>query len=214
VAGVALSAGLVWGLSKLGSDPPTAKRQVARIALLPDTPPPPPPPPPERAPEPPKEQPRTVEEAPKPDDAPKPGDEPLKMEGAAGDGPSAFAAGTVRQEYSGGPTAGGTAATAARATDRAQERLYASSARALLRDAIERHLESEATQATATFSLWVDGDGSIRRVDLVPTGNATLDAQLRAALDETARSLRLPPPPQALAGGEPMRFRLTVRPLG
>jgi outer membrane biosynthesis protein TonB len=201
-------------LTGLSDDRGPPKRQVARIALLPDTPPPPPPPPPERAPEPPKPEVKPPPEAaPKADDAPKEANEPLKMEGAAGDGPSAFAAGTVRNEYTGGvPSVG--ASQAATGADRAQERFYANSARQLLRDALERNFRSELDEATATFSLWIASDGSIRRFTLVPTGDARLDGELNAALDETSRSLRLPPPPTGVAGEVPMRFRLTVKPLG
>ncbi|MFO1341448.1 MAG: hypothetical protein U1F53_25055, partial [Burkholderiaceae bacterium] len=46
----------VWGLRSLARESGPPKRQVARIAVLPDTPPPPPPPPKERKEEPPKPQ--------------------------------------------------------------------------------------------------------------------------------------------------------------
>lgn len=207
---LALAGGLWWLVKDLGG-PPAPKRQVARIALLPDQPPPPPPP---QEKPPPREEPKEVvrQEQVKEADAPKPANEPLKMEGAAGDGPSAFAAGPVRNEYSGGPPQIGPAASAAAVRDRAQERLYVNSARQMLRDAIERHFRSEVDEASAEFSLWLQPDGSIRRVALQPSGDARLDGELQAALDETARQLRLPPPPIRLGGGEPMRFRLTVKP--
>jgi periplasmic protein TonB len=201
-------------LKGLGGESGPPKRQVARIALLPDTPPPPPPPPPERAPEPPKPDLKPPPEvAPTADDAPKAADESLKMEGAAGDGPSAFAAGTVTQEYAGGVPGVG-ASQAAAGVDRTQERFYANAARQMLRDALERNFRSDLDQATATFSLWIGSDGSIRRFALVPTGDARLDGELNAALDETSRSLRLPPPPGSVGSDSPMRFRLTVKPLG
>ena len=74
---------------------PSAKKQTVAIKVLPDTPPPPPPKP-EDKPPPPKEEPKQVMQM----DAPKvqtPQQAPaqLKMDGAAGDGPSAFAAGQV-----------------------------------------------------------------------------------------------------------------------
>jgi periplasmic protein TonB len=210
---VFIGATAAW-LKNLGGDGGAPKRQVARIALLPDTPPPPPPPPQERPPEPPKPDvkppPDVAQQA---EEAPKEAAEPLKMEGAAGDGPSAFASGTVQNEYVGGVPGTG-ASQAAGGVDRAQERFYANAARQMLRDALERNFKSDLDQATATFSLWVDGDGSIRRFTLVPTGDAQLDGELNAALDETSRSLRLPPPPSGVAGESPMRFRLTVKPLG
>lgn len=207
--------GLTAMVVSLMASPTEPRRQVARIAILPDAPLPPPPPPKE---EPRKEQPReqtqqVQQEQPKPQDAPPPADQPIKMDGPAGDGPSAFAAGTVTSEYRGGaPTVGATASAAAgTGSDRAQERFYANSARQLLREAIEKHLPSEAGELTAAFSIWVDADGSIRRFELAPGADAARDGDLRSALDGAQRSLRLPPP-GALA--QPMRFRLTVRPLG
>jgi len=205
----------VWGLRKLMSDASAPKRQVARIAILPDTPPPPPPPK-ERKEEPPKaekqQQPTPQEVVKPPPQAAAP--EPIKMEGAAGNGPSAFAAGEVRNEYKGGaPTIGGTGASGVVASpaDRAQERLYANSVRQMLRDELERHLSPDAGELTAAFALWVAGDGRVTRWEIdgkdSPLTPARQDA-LKLALDRSAESLHLPSP-QALA--QPMRFRLTVR---
>lgn len=200
-----------WGLTHLKAEGP--KRQVAKIAILPDTPPPPPPPPKEeKKPEPPKEEPKQVmrEEAPKPVEAPKPA-ESIKMEGAAGNGPSAFGAGTVSKDYAGGTPGTGSGGPAGTASDRAQERFYANTARQLLQGEIERHLKADAEQLTATFAIWLDKDGGIQRFELSPSGNDGNDTALRSALDETRRQFKLPPPP-ALALSQPMRFRLSVRP--
>ncbi|MBT9487961.1 MAG: TonB C-terminal domain-containing protein [Rubrivivax sp.] len=209
----ALVGGLAWWLQGLGGQQAGPKRQVAKISILPDQPPPPPPPPKEDKPPPPKEEPKQVvrEEQIKPAE-PAPANEPLKMEGAAGDGPSAFAAGAVRNEYAGGAPVVGAAASAGGGRDRAQERLYVNSARQLLRDALEKNFKSDIDEATAEFSLWIQGDGAIRRAELRPSGDGQLDRELQSALDETSRSLRLPPPPLRLGGGEPLRFRLTVKP--
>lgn len=189
-------------------------RQVAKIRLLPDTPPPPPPPPREEPKPKPVEQAkaRPVEQL-KPVESPPPRPEPLKMEGAAGDGPSNFAAGSVGKDYTGGEpvSTGAASGGTGTASDRAGERFFANNARQLLRDEIERHLKSEASQLTAVFSVWFNGDGGIRRFELVPTGNATADSELSAALDETSRAFRLQPP----AGlTQPLRFKLSLRPLG
>ncbi|PTT90470.1 TonB-dependent receptor, partial [Pelomonas sp. HMWF004] len=174
---------------------------------------PPPPPKEEKKPEPPKDEPKQVmrEEQLKQAEAPKPA-EAIKMEGAAGDGPSAFAAGSVARDYAGGTpaTVGGAGPTGTPA-DRAQERFYANTARQLLQGEIERHLKGDAEQLTATFAIWLDRDGAIQRVELSPSGNDSHDDALRAALDETRRQLKLPPPP-ALALSQPLRFRLSVRP--
>ncbi len=201
-----------WGIKHMKAETP--KRQVAKIAILPDTPPPPPPPPKdEKKPEPPKDEPKQVmrEEQIKQVEAPKPA-EAIKMEGAAGDGPSAFAAGSVGKEYSGGaPSTGGASGPAGTAADRAHERCYANTARQLLQGEIERHLKSDGEALTATFAVWLEKDGGIQRYELSPSGNDTADNALRAALDETRRQFKLPPPP-ALALSQPLRFRLSVRP--
>ena len=200
-----------WFLSHMkGGDGP--HRQVSRIALLPDTPPPPPPPPKdEKKPEPPKDEPKQVvhEEQIKQAEAPKAA-EPIKMEGAAGDGPSAFGSGAVKNDYAGGAPLTGPGGTGTGA-DRAQERFYANSARQLLRDEIERRLKGEGDQLVATFAVWVGKGGEIERFELTPSGNAGNDAALRTALEETSHQFKLPPPP---AITRPMRFRLSVRPQG
>ncbi|MDC8771017.1 TonB C-terminal domain-containing protein [Roseateles albus] len=202
----------IWAVKGLKSNE-APKQKVAKISILPDSPPPPPPPPkPElKKPEPPKDEPKQVmrDEQIKQAEAPKPANEPLKMEGAAGDGPSAFAAGSVGKDYSGGTPASGPAGGGATPADRAQERFYANSAKQLLRDELERRLKSDAAQLTATFAIWLERDGSIQRYELTPSGDNGNDTAMRLALDETSRQFKLPPPP---ALTQPMRFRLSVRP--
>lgn len=208
---VALMLGAALWLKSLLGEPTAAKRQVAKISILPDTPPPPPPPPKEeKKPEPPKDEPKQVmREAPVKQDAPKPADAPIKMEGQAGEGPSAFSAGTVNNEYKGGAPVVGAAGTAGGSVDRAQERLYANAVKQLLHDEIEKNLPTGAGELVATFAVWIEPDGSIRRFDLVPTGDATRDTDLRSAFEQTSRRLRLP-----THNGlpQPMRFKLSVRP--
>lgn len=208
----ALLGGLaLWLKSTLGS-PVATKRQVSKIAILPDTPPPPPPPKEEKRPEPPKDEPKqVVREEQLKQDVPKPANEPIKMEGPAGDGPSAFAAGSISKDYQGGAPVVGAASSGAagKAADRAQERFYANAVRQMLRDEIERHLRPEAGELTATLSFWIEPDGSIRRYELLPTGDSTKDADLQAALAQVSQRLRLP----GHAGfSQPMRFKLTLRP--
>jgi outer membrane biosynthesis protein TonB len=201
-----------WWLKGLAGQTTAPQRQVARIAVLPDTPPPPPPPPPRDQPPPPQR-----EQKPAPQEAPKPREAEveaaaLKMEGAAGSGPSAFAAGSVTQDYRGGTPASAPTRAAPTGADRAQERLFAQSVRQQLQAEIERRLRNEQVQLTGTFQLWLARDGAIERLELLPGPDAKDDADLRAALDETTRNVRLPPPPAGMQ--QPLRFRLTVRPLG
>ncbi|MBC7484291.1 MAG: TonB-dependent receptor [Rhizobacter sp.] len=208
---IALLVGLALWIKSMTGAPAAAKRQTAKISILPDTPPPPPPPKEEKKPEPPKNEPKqAMREEQLKQDAPKPANEPIKMDGPAGDGPSAFAAGTVTNEYKGGaPMVGASGGTGGNVADRVQERFYANSVRQLLHDEIEKNLRSDAGELTATFSVWIEPDGSIRRFDLVPTGDAAHDTDLRFAFDQTTRRLRLP----GHSGlPQPMRFKLSVRP--
>jgi hypothetical protein len=214
-----LLSGLVAGLAVVArtmlTAPAKPQRQVAKISILPDTPPPPPPREEPKRP-PPKDEMKQVrpQEQPKPQAAPAQ-DAPLKMEGAAGNGESMFSAGSVTQDYQGGPSSSGPAAStvgalSAPVSDRAAERLYANSARQLLRDEIERQLRPEAGEVTASFALWVDAEGRIRRFELAPEASERA-GDLQQALDGTARTLKLPPPGTL---PQPMRFRLTVRAQG
>ena len=207
VATVALVAGMVVLIQGFLRAPTALKRQTARIAILPDTPPPPPPKD-EKRPEPPKDPPRqAVREESVKQDVPKPADAPIKMDGPAGDGPSAFSAGNVKNDYNGGaPVIGGPGGGA---PDRTQERLYASSVRQMLHDEIEKHLPPDNGEVVAAFSVWIEPDGTIRRFELVPTGDMARDAALRSAFELTTHELHLPS-----HGGlpQPLRFRLSVRP--
>ena len=165
----------------------------------------------EKKPEPPKAEPKqAMREQPLKQELSKPAvAAPIKMEGQAGDAPSSFGAGTVNSEYKGGAPVIGAASSAGSVADRAQERFYANAVRQLLHDEIEKNLRPEAGELFAVFSVWIEPDGSIRRFELTPTGNATRDTDLRDAFDQTSRRLHLPSPnglPQ------PMRFKLSVRP--
>jgi hypothetical protein len=146
-------------------------------------------------------------------DAAKAADAPLKMEGPAGNGPSAFAGGAVTQDYKGGPVSSGPAGGGTQ-SDRAQERFYANTARQLLRDELDRRLGGDISALVVNVSLWIGPDGAIRRFELQPSGNARADAELRTALDDTTQALRLPPLPANTSFAQPMRFRLTLRSAG
>ena len=215
---VTVAAVLFLGLGALAvkamvGKPTPPARQVARISVLPDTPPPPPPPKPDKPPEP-KEaaKPAPREEQPRPVETPKPADAPLKMEGPTGSGPSAFEGGAVTQDYQGGTVSGGGVGGATGTqSDRALERFYASTARQTLRDELDRRLQGESSAQDAVFSLWIAPDGAIRRYELAPSGNDKFDGELRAALDDAVRAVRLPPPPAIV---QPMRFRLSLRATG
>ncbi|MCR5867678.1 TonB C-terminal domain-containing protein [Aquincola sp. J276] len=206
-----VGAGL-WWVSQLASTPAAPQRQVARIALLPDTPPPPPPPPKEEKQPEPKEQRPQNQPVPQPDPTP-PQPQQVREEGPTGDAPSALAGGNVNTEgVPAAPVSGigsGSPGGTGTASSRAEERFYAQAARQLLRDAIERHLKGDTTQATAEFQLWIEPSGAIRRFELNPSGNRQADDELRTALADATREVKLPPPPDI---PQPMRFRVSLRP--
>jgi protein TonB len=168
------------------SKPSAPTRQVTKISLVPDTPPPPPPPPrEERRPEP-KEQKDVKVEQPKPVEAPPQQAEQLKMEGASGDGPSAFASGDVTNEYKGGDvgsTIGGGPAKPSRI-------LFSSFTNALLRhiqDDLARNRNVKQIDYNVNVKVWLAPTGGIERVELVDsTGDQTTDAALTRAFAEIA----------------------------
>lgn len=202
-----VAAGL-WWLSRLAGAPAAPQRQVARIALLPDTPPPLPKEEKRPDPQPDKAQPQPV---PQPDPTP-PQPQQVREEGPTGDAPGALSGGSVTNEgvpaapISGTGSGGGGTGTA---STRAEERFYAQAARQLLRDAIERHLKGDTTRATADFQLWIEPSGAIRRFELQSSGNREADEELRTALADATREVKLPPPPDV---PQPMRFRVSLRP--
>ncbi len=209
VMGIVLAVAALIAVARgLATDKPERTRQVSRIAVLPDTPPPPPPP--QRKEEPKPEQ-RAAAQQPQREAPPAPkADAPIKMDGPAGDGPSAFAAGAVSQDYKGGAPVVGGGASAPSVADRALERLYANSVRQMLHDEIERQLGRDAGELTSSFAIWIAADGRIDRFELDPGALPEKDEPMRLALEASSRSLRLPPPPSTA----PLRFRLTVRPAG
>lgn len=186
-AGIAVTLYLLQGLGRSG---PVQQKQVSKITILPDTPPPPPPPPP-----PAKEQPRENKEIKAP--------QPLKMEGAAGEGSSPFAAGTVSSDYIGGKVGGGGGGM--------QFAFFSS--------ALQRHIQQELARNRALklgdyrvlVNVWIDAQGVMRRVELAEsTGNPDTDRAIREALNQ------LPPLRTAVPENlpQPIRLRITNRMAG
>jgi len=159
---------VVWGGMNLGHGPTGPKRQVARIMVLPDTPPPPPPP--EQKIPPKEEQPKQQIETPKQETPPEP--QQLKMAGEAGEGPSAFAAGEVKQDYIGGDIGNGSryAAYVGRVEQRVQLELAQHKVRA----------------SSVKVFLWLAPDGSVQRYT-VEGGDADTERSVRLALANLSR---------------------------
>jgi protein TonB len=199
---VVLLIGAAVFVQRMLDAPAAPKRQVARISILPDTPPPPPPPPKEeKKPEPPKEEPKQVmREEPVRQDVPKQENPQIKMEGAAGDGPSAFGAGKVTQEYIGGtPGAGGGA------MNRLAMNSYANAVTRALNEHLAREKDLRLKNYEVNVHVWLNPDGTLRRAQMV---GSTGDASIDSTLNESLR--RFPGAGRALPEGMPLPLRLLV----
>ena len=98
VSGVVVLALAAWAIKGLMSGKSSGPKKPPKISLIAPPPPPPPPPPKfEKKPDPPKEQKEVKVDQPVPKDTPPPSPE-LKMDGPAGSGPSAFAAGKITSD--------------------------------------------------------------------------------------------------------------------
>ncbi len=161
---------VVWGGMNLVHTPAAPKRQVARIMVLPDTPPPPPPPEDKRPPPPKQEQLKQQVEAPKPEMPPEP--QQLKMEGQAGEGPSAFASGEVKQDYIGGDIGNGSRYGAY--VGRVEQRIQLE---------LTRH---KVRASSIKVFLWLAPDGSIQRYT-VEGGDADTERSVRSARADLSR---------------------------
>lgn len=192
VVAVCIVAPLIyWGVTSLKSGSGHKQQKMAKIALLPDAPPPPPPPPPEKKPEP---EVKEDKPQPQPEDAPKALDKPpedvaIKMEGAAGDGPSAFGAGSVSKDYTNGdPNAGGTGGG-----DRLQQALVKRRLQKHILSALSRDKSIKLGDYRATVSVWIGERGDVRVVLDGSAGDDKFDEALRVALSKLPPLLDVPP---------------------
>ena len=207
VAGVLALLALGYGVYSLMSSKPGPKKPpVTTIKILPDTPPPPPPPkePPKEQP---KEQPKEIKvEQPKPVEAP-PAPQNLKMEGDAGDAPSAFGAGKVTSDYNGGDVGtkiGGSKSLAAYAW-------YTGKIKASIEAAIAEQKELAKEQYKIVVELWLARDGQVDRIELVTgSGDQKKDELLRQALHSIKRIAEAPPEDMP----QPVKLRISAKSMG
>jgi TonB family protein len=206
VGAIGLLAYLLKGLLSGGS---THKKEITTIKLIPDEPPPPPPPPP-----PPKDEPKVepkevkeVKQEPQPKPEPAPPAEVLKMEGAAGDGPSPFAAGAVTDEYKGGEVGtkiGGT-------VNKYQFAWYTDLIKTQIEDAIEKDKSLAIGSYKVVVKVWVASSGRIQRYEIVgSSGDADKDALVKKALDQMPPLSEAPPSDMP----QPVKLRVTARSVG
>lgn len=207
LAAVLLLVGLGMVLKSMLSGKVSGKKPVTTIKLMPDTPPPPPPPPKEPPKEQPKDQPREIKmEQPK-QEAPQPPAEALKMEGAAGDGPSPFAAGTVNNEYKGGDVAtkiGGGAS-------RHQFDWFTGMIKSRIEDALAKDPQLAKGKYKVVVHVWIKPDGKLDRFELAgSSGNSVTDERIKTALDQMQPSSEAPPEDMP----QPIKLRITARTTG
>lgn len=199
LAAIAVIAIVGFGIRSLLSGHGAVKKPP-KITLIPTTPPPPPPPPKEeKKPEPPKEQKEVkiepVEKKEQPPDNPE-----LKMEGKAGDGPSAFASGKVTSEDLSRLGAGGGGLLN-------PFNSYATSIRAELQRFLDRRSDLKRRRYRIEVRLWVADDGRLKRYELLgSTNDVDTDDAIRSALAKLP-AFSEPPPPKM---PQPIRLRIVA----
>ncbi|MGH6649361.1 TonB C-terminal domain-containing protein [Aquabacterium sp.] len=180
------------------------KRQTVKIAVLPDTPPPPPPkvekpPEPEKQetkPQPQQDQPKVQQASPEP--------QQLKMDGPAGDGPSAFASGQVSSEYKGGEIGTGNGGG-----NRLQFSLFASQLQRHIQASLARNNGIKLGDYRVNVRVWLTPAGELRVELASPSGDDKTDEALKQAFTQLPAMSDVPSNlPQ------PIRLRITNRMTG
>ena len=197
---------LGYGLWKLLSGNPTGPAKAPKISLIPSTPPPPPPPPKEeKKPEPPKEQKEVKIEQVTPKDAPPaPPSQDLKMEGAAGDGPSAFSSGKVtREDLSTINNSGSKGAAVGGMFNPFSN--YATSVKGELQRFLAKNKELRQHAYKVDLLIWVTREGRVSRFELQgSSGETDVDDLIRQSL-ATMESFSGAPPEKM---PQPIQLRL------
>ena len=203
---IAVLAGLGYGVKNLmsGSDA-KPKKAITKIALK-DVPPPPPPPPPKEQPkEQPKDQPKEVKEVQQPKPAEAPPSEQLIMDGPAGDGPSAFAAGEVKNEYKGGDvkTIGSDGG--------AKYNWYAGLVKNQIEVALEKDKKLTEGQYKVVVTVWLRQNGDIEKLEVGQSdAEPQIEQAIKTALDAMPAMREVPPEGMP----QPIKLRITARKMG
>ena len=196
---IVILAGISYGIKKLMSGGDAhPKKKMTTIALK-DLPPPPPP-------HQPKDQPKEVKVEPQPKPAETPPAEVLKMEGAAGDGPSPFAAGAVSGDYKGGETG-----TIGGGPNKHQFDWYTGQLKDKIEDAISKDKELATGSYKVIVKIWVSSTGRIQKYELVSsTGDTEKDTLVRKALDTMPALSEAPPGDMP----QPIKLKVSARSIG
>lgn len=209
IAALLVLALMAYFVYKAVSGKPTGKPKAPKISLIPTAPPPPPPPPPkeEKRPEPPKEQKEVkVEQLAPPKDAPPaPATPDLKMDGPAGDGPSAFNAGKITREdlgnvgksASGGPVSGMFNPF----------NNYATALKGELQRYLARNKELLQRPYRVEVQLWVGPGGKVTRHEVIgSSGSSETDELIRQAIGKLGTFSQGPPERMP----QPIRLRVAT----
>lgn len=194
-----------WGATSFKTGKSGVKRQTVKIAVLPDTPPPPPPPKVEKPPEPEKQEtkPQPQQEQPKVQQA-TPEPQQLKMDGPAGDGPSAFAAGQVSSEYKGGDIGTGTGGV-----NRLQFALFTSQLQRHIQSSLARNNGIKLGDYRVNVRVWLTPSGELRVELASPSGDDKTDEALKQAFTQLPAISEVP-----ASLPQPIRLRITNRMTG
>ncbi len=186
-------------------------KKPPKITLMPTTPPPPPPPPKEeKKPEPPKEQKeiKDVPQAPPKDAPPAPPSQDLKMDGPAGDGPSAFSSGKITNEdLSKVGTGGGGGGIEPPKGLFNPFNNYATQLKGELQRYLSKNKDLRQQAYKVEVHVWVNASGNMVRHELLgSTGNTDVDQAIRQAMNQMGAFTSSPPDNMPM----PIRLRLVA----
>lgn len=197
---------LAWGVSGLMSGKTKGTGKAPKISLMPSTPPPPPPPPKEeKKPDPPKDEKEIKVDQPAPpkDAPPAAPSQDLKMDGPAGDGPSAFSSGKITSDDLSQVGKGGPVAAAGGMFNPFNN--YATAIKGELQRYLARNKDLRHRAYRVDVQLWVGAGGAITRSELLgSTGDTEVDELIRQSLGSLGNFSQTPPERMP----QPIRLRL------
>jgi len=214
--GLLVLALMAWGLmSLMGKNEKQAPKKPPKITLVAPPPPPPPPPPKfEKKPDPPKEQKEMKVDQPVVKQEQAPPTPELKMEGPAGDGPSAFSAGKVSNEDmskigKSGPGSNGPGGPGGGIGSKNSMLNPSANYANMLKGEMQRYLSKnnalKRRRYAIDISVWVSVGGGIDKFELLgSTGDADTDASIQKAITELPGFTQAPPT------GMPQPIRLRI----
>lgn len=196
---------LAWAISGLLGHKSGPAPKAPKISLIPTTPPPPPPPPKEdKRPDPPKQDKQEINQpAPPKEAAPAPSQD-LKMDGPAGDGPSAFSSGKITNDD---------LSQIGKGTGPAQPVAglfnpftnYATGIKGELQRYLARNKELRQRAYKVDVQLWVGSNGALSRYELIgSSGDTEVDELIRQSLTSFSNFSQTPPERMP----QPIRLRL------